>query len=164
MPKIIGHRTTGKARGKEALCLNFVEGGDCHLTSGKCLLGLGGALAENRKGECEFHGNFDVWVTQKNQLLITDMGFPSEEPKQCLALGINENLARKIALDKVDKLGTCTLTTERRCLKCGKQFWITQHTSKPGLLETGKGYFCPDCFGEDESKEERLGVLRYWCG
>jgi DNA-directed RNA polymerase subunit RPC12/RpoP len=146
------------------LCLNFVEGGDCHLTGGKCLLGLSGASAANRNGDCEFHGIFDVWVTQKNQLLITDMGFPSEEPKQCLALGINETLARKIASDKVDKLGTCILTTERRCLKCRRQFWITQHTSKFGLLETGKGYFCPDCISEGRSIEERLGVLRYWCG
>jgi hypothetical protein len=146
------------------MCLNFVEGGDCHLTGGKCLLGLSGASAENRNSDCELHGNFDVWVTQKNQLLITDLGFPSEEPKQCLALGINETLARKIAADKVDELRTCILTTERRCLKCRRQFWVTQHASKRGLLETGKGYFCPDCIDEGRSLEERLSVLRYWCG
>jgi hypothetical protein len=146
------------------LCLNFVEGGECHLTGGKCLLGLSGASAENRNSGCEFHGNFDVWVTGKNQILITDLGFPSEEPKQCLALGINETIARKIASDKVDKLRTSILTTERRCLKCRRKFWITQHTSNAGLLDTGKNYLCPDCIGEVRSIEDRLGVLCYWCG
>jgi len=146
------------------LCLNFVEGGGCHVTGGKCVLGLRGASAENRDGDCKLHGMFDVWVTQENQLLITDMGFPSEEPKQCLALGVDEKLARKIASNKVSELRTSILTTERICSICEKHYWISEHPPQSGLLEIGKGYLCPHCARESKSVKERLGVLRYWCG
>jgi len=129
-------------------------------------LGLNGALAKNHDGVCELHGRFDVWLTHKNDILITDMGFPSEEPKQCLALGVHLTLAKKIAENKMRKLRTSVITSERRCFKCQKRYWLSEHRRPAGLLEVGIGYLCPDCIGENQSVdvEERLGVLRYWCG
>jgi len=148
------------------LCLNFVEGDGCYATGGKCLLGLNGASAKNRDGGCELHGKFDVWLTHKNDLLITDTGFPSDEPKQCFALGVHLTLARQIAANKMRQLRTSVITTERRCFKCQERYWVSEHRRPAGLLEIGIGYLCPDCIGESKSVdvEQRLGVLQYWCG
>ena len=148
------------------MCLNFVKGGSCYATGGQCLLGLNGALAKNHDGECELQGMFDVWLTHKNDILLTDMGFPSEEPKQCLAFGVQLTLAKKIAENKIRQLRTSIITSEHRCFKCQKRYWVSEHRRPAGLLEIGIGYLCPDCIGESKSVdvEERLGVLRYWCG
>jgi hypothetical protein len=134
-------------RGAE-LCQNFVQRGGCHATGEKCLLGSLGMYAKNQDGECELHGGFDVWLTERNELLITDLGFPSEEPKQCLALGVNETLARKITVGRAQKLRTSILTTQRTCFKCGKQYWSSEHTTEEGLREVGKSKFCPHCISE----------------
>lgn len=148
------------------MCLNFVEGGGCHVLDGKCLLAERGATVRNSDGECELHGRFDVWLTEHNDLLITDMGFPSDEPKQCLALGVNESLARSIAMDKSKKLVTRVVTSERRCIRCGAFYWISQHKVSSGLAETGHSNFCPECIDRvtDQERERRLGAQRYWCG
>jgi len=150
----------------QSLCMNFVEGGFCHVTEEKCFLGLRGAKAKNVEGECDLHGKFDVWLTQGNNLLITDLGFPTDEPKQCFALGVKETVAREIASKKTEQLGTRIFTTERRCVRCGGQFWMSQYRDKAGLLETGHANFCPTCreFGIDEETEKRLGAQKYWCG
>lgn len=149
-----------------SLCLNFVEGGECHLIDGKCLLGDRGATAKNSDGECEFHGKFDVWLTEHNYLLITDMGFPSDEPKQCLALGVKESLARTIAMEKSKKLVTKVMTSERRCSRCEALYWTSQHKRSSGLVETGYNNFCPECINlvTDQERERKLGAQRYWCG
>ena len=99
-------------------------------------------------------------------MLITDMGFPSEEPKQCLALGVNENLARRIAAERAQKFGTSVLTSQRKCFKCGRRYWVSEHNHASGLQEIGQGYLCPDCMQKDTRKdfEKELGALRYWCG
>ena len=148
------------------MCLNFVQGGDCYATGAKCLLGLEGTSAKNTDHECLLHGKYDVWVMQDNGLLISDLGFPSEEPKQCLALGINEKLAKQIAAERSRKLGTTVLTTERKCLGCGRPFWYSDHENSPWNAETGKGYFCPDCLSHEteQSMTRKLGKLGYWCG
>ncbi|MGA3110309.1 MAG: hypothetical protein ABSD99_12805 [Candidatus Bathyarchaeia archaeon] len=148
------------------MCLNFVEGGRCHLIDGKCLLGERGATAKNSDGECEFHGKFDVWLTDRNDVFITDMGFPSDEPKQCLALGVKESLARTIATEKSEKFATTVMTSERGCIRCEALYWVSQHERSLGLHETGHNHFCPQCIGRvtDEEKERRLGAQRYWCG
>lgn len=148
------------------MCLNFVEGGRCYLIDGECLLGERGAIAKNSDGECEFHGKFDVWLTNANDVFITDMGFPSDEPKQCLALGVNENLARNIAAEKSKKFATKVMTSERRCVRCGTPYWVSQHQRPPGLHETGHNHFCPGCIDSvtELEKEIRLGAQRYWCG
>jgi hypothetical protein len=152
--------------GCRALCLNFVEGGGCHLFGGRCVLGERGAAAKNSEGECEFHGEFDVWLTEQNDLLITDMGLPSDEPKRCLALGVRENVARTIAMNESRKLGTKIMTSKRRCIRCGTVYWISHHNRSSGLLETGLNNFCPECINRltDQERERRLGAQRYWCG
>jgi hypothetical protein len=116
--------------------------------------------------ECELHGRFDVWVMQDDRLLLTDLGFPSDEPKQCLALGISQELATRIAGEKSQQLGTSLLTTQRKCLRCGMSFWMSDHGGSSGVLETGKAYFCPTCMRREteESIAKKLGILGYWCG
>ncbi len=148
------------------MCMNFVLGGVCYATGGKCLLGSNGSSAKNSDGECELHGGFDIWITHDNRLLISDMGFPSLEPKQCLALGINQALARRIAVDKSPQLGTTVLTTQRRCFRCARLYWISEHQDYSGSVQVGRAYFCPNCMAEkiDEVTAKRLGTLRYWCG
>ena len=148
------------------MCMNFVEGGFCHITGEKCFLGSRGAEAKNADGECELHGKFDVWLTQENNLILTDMGFPAEEPKQCFALGVKEGVAREIACKRAEQFGTKVLTTERRCVKCGDHYWMSQYGEPTGLLEIGRANFCPACrnFGIDEEMERRLGAQKYWCG
>jgi hypothetical protein len=149
-----------------SLCLNFVLGGDCHATGSKCILGPRGALVKNDALECELHGRYDVWVLQDDQLLVTDLGFPSEEPKQCLALGVNQRLAARIAGERSQALGTPILTTQHKCLQCGTRFWMSQHDASSVTPETGKGHFCPKCINQETERtiSGRLGALGYWCG
>ena len=148
------------------MCLNFVIGGNCHATGGKCTLGAMGASVKNETLECELHGRYDVWVLQDNRLLVTDLGFPSEEPKQCLALGINQGLAARIAAEKSQKLGTSILTTQQVCFQCGCRFWVSQHHGSSSAAEPGKRYLCPTCLGKESegSAAQRLGLLGTWCG
>lgn len=136
------------------------------MTGENCLLGLGGSYAKNYDATCELHGRFDVWVTQNDELLISDMGFPSAEPKQCLALGVNLGLARRVAREKSQQLGTKVITTQRRCFQCASFFWFSEHRASSGLVEIGQGYLCPRCMREriDETVKKKLGVMRYWCG
>lgn len=148
------------------MCLNFVQGAKCYAIGSRCILGEKGALARNDALECELHGRFDVWVMQDDKLLVTDLGFPSDEPKQCLALGINQRLATQIAEEKSQQLRSAVLTTQRKCLRCGTQFWMSEHDGSFGAPETGKGYFCPTCIRKEteDSVARKLGVLGYWCG
>jgi hypothetical protein len=148
------------------LCLNFVQGGRCHVTGGECHLGMRGDSVRNMDGECKLHGKFDIWVTQENDILITDMGIPSAEPKQCLALGINQVVAKRIAIQEARKLGTNILTTRRKCFRCARPFWVSDHDDSGGLAVVGQSHFCPFCIrGKiDHDMERRLGALQYWCG
>ena len=148
------------------MCLNFVQGGNCYATAGKCILGARGTTARNDALECELHGKYDVWVMQDDRLLVTDLGVPSDEPKQCLALGINQRLATRIAGEKSQQLRTTVITTQRQCLRCRTSFWISEHKGPYGAPETAKGYFCPTCvrLETQESVAKVLGNLGYWCG
>ena len=148
------------------MCLNFVRNGDCHVTSDKCLLRERGELARNQDRECPLHGGFDVWLMQDDRILVSDLGFPSEEPKQCLALGINEQLATQIAQDKSRKSKTIIQTSQRKCLRCGRSYWYSLHEGAAGHVQIEKGYFCPDCVSTEngESLTDSLGRLGYWCG
>jgi len=148
------------------LCLNFVRGGGCYATDGRCLLGLEGSSAKNDDRKCVLHGRFDVWVMQDDRLLISDLGFPSEEPKQCLALGINEQLARQIGGERSQQIGITFLTTERKCLGCEKKFWYSDHELSTKQAQTGRGYLCPNCLSHETEDDltRKLGYLGYWCG
>jgi DNA-directed RNA polymerase subunit RPC12/RpoP len=148
------------------LCLNFVEGGNCSATGGRCILGSRGALAKNDAVECDLQGKFDVWLMEDNKLLVTDLGIPSDEPKQCLALGINVRLATHIAQEKSRQLGSDVLTTQRKCFQCGVEFWMSEHAAFTDAIQTGKAYFCPSCIRQEteENVARKLGNLGYWCG
>jgi len=149
-----------------SVCLNYVQGGTCHATGGKCILGEAGVLARNDALACELQGKFDVWVMQDDRLFVSDLGIPSDEPKQCLALGINRKLATQIANEKSRGFGTSVVTTQRKCFCCGRSYWMSEHKRSAGNTETGRGYFCPSCIGQqtEQSLTERLGTLGYWCG
>jgi hypothetical protein len=146
--------------------LNYVQVGTCYATGGKCILGAEGALVRNNALACELQGKFDVWVMQDDRLLVSDLGIPSDEPKQCLALGINQKLATQIANEKSKGFGTSVVTTQRKCLCCGVPYWMSEHDSFVGNAETRKGYFCPSCIGRqtEDSLAKKLGILGYWCG
>jgi ferredoxin len=149
----------------KALCLNFIENGTCHVNGRKCILGARGAIARNEDYECELHGGFDVWVTDHN-LLVTDLGFPAEEPIQSLALRVNEEAAMAIALVKSDELTLPLTTSKRKCIRCGELYWMSSHVRSPGLIQNGCARVCPKCLGDVEGleMERRLGEQRYWCG
>ena len=149
----------------KALCLNFIENGRCHLNGGSCALGTRGAAARNENRECTLHGDFDVWVTDRG-LLVTDLGFPPEEPTQSLALGVNETVAMCIASEKSKEVGVPLVTSERRCIRCGASYWMSQHIRTSGLTQNGYTNFCPTCFIHvDRSEvENKLGEQRHWCG
>jgi hypothetical protein len=146
--------------------MNYVEGGKCSATGKKCLLGQSGSTASNYEGKCALHGAFDVWITQQDDLLISDFGGPSEEPKQSLALGVNRTLAEGIAHSRSTQVGIRVLTTQRRCLICKKPFWISEHENSEGLTKVGRSHLCPRCVGKEPDRllQEKLGSLRYWCG
>lgn len=148
------------------MCLNFVQGAICYATGGKCLLEARGASVTNQTMECKLHGRFDVWVMQDDRLLVTDLGFPSDEPKQCLALGINEELATKIAGEKARQGGRAVQTTKRKCLRCQTEFWTSGHLGLSYAAQIAKGYFCPSCIQQEteDSVVRKLGELGYWCG
>jgi hypothetical protein len=147
------------------MCLNFIQGGGCSVTRGRCQLAQAGSSARNEDGCCELHGQFDVWVNQDNAVLISDMGFPSDEPKQCLALGINRTLAEQVAEKKACELGTRIETTKHICIRCGRQFWTSRHDLTSGFAETGQSHLCPNCIHEkNEGIRRKLGDLQYWCG
>lgn len=148
-----------------SLCLNFVQGGKCYATRQDCLLGRDGALTNNESRKCSLHGKFDVWLTQNDRILVSDLGFPSEEPKQCLALGITEQLAAEIAQTRSRELGTKVLTTQRKCLGCGEDYWYSGHEEAKGV-RVARGYLCPNCLGNETEQgfAMKLGNLGHWCG
>ena len=147
------------------MCLNFVENGTCHIDGRKCILGARGAAARNEDSECELHGEFDVWVVAGN-LLVTDLGFPPEEPVQSVALGVNETVAMTIAADKSEQMGMPLTTSKRKCIQCGTLYWMSRHVRDSGIIQNGYTDFCPNCFCRVDSLQtkKRLDEQRYWCG
>jgi len=147
------------------LCLNFIDDKKCHINGRSCILGPRGATARNEDRQCQLHGDFDVWITQ-GTLLITDLGFPPEEPVQSIALGVNETVAMQVVEEKSMQLGIPLTTSKRRCMQCGKLYWVSRHTRTYGLARRGYVTFCPDCLGrlDRSTVESKLGENRYWCG
>jgi hypothetical protein len=147
------------------MCLNFVENARCHVDGRRCILGARGAFAKNEDHECRLHGDFDVWAIGR-RVLVTDLGFPPEEPAQSLALRVNETVAMTIALEKSARAGMSLTTSQRRCIQCGALYWISEHVRVSGMIQNGYTSFCPKCFGHVDSLgvERRLTEQRYWCG
>ena len=151
--------------GPRRLCLNFIEDGKCHVDGRSCILGSRGAAARNEDHECELHGGFDVWVTE-GKVMVTDLGFPPEEPVQSIALGVNETVAMATASEKSKQMGIPTTTSKRECIRCGAYYWVSHHARVPGLTRRGFVTFCPDCLSRLDhlDAESKLGENRYWCG
>ena len=148
------------------MCLNFIEDGRCHVNGKECILGPRGAVAKNENHECELHGDFDVWVMHDGSILVTDLGIPSEEPAQCLALGVSESVATTVGLEKSEQAAKPLRTSKRRCIRCGALYWMSQHIHTSGLIRYGYATFCPQCFDSIDYEEmgKRLSEQRYWCG
>jgi hypothetical protein len=147
------------------LCLNFMEDGKCHVNGRSCILGPRGAVARNQDHECELHGGFDVWVTN-GSILVTDLGFPPDEPVQSIALGVNETVAIQTASEKSNQMGIPLTTSKRICIECGALYWVSQHVRTLGLSRRGYVTFCPDCLGwlDQPDVGSRLSEARHWCG
>jgi len=130
-----------------------------------CILGAYGATARNDDRECELHGGFDVWVAQGN-LLVTDLGFPPDEPVQSIALGVNEIVAMEVASEKSKQMGIPLTTSKRKCIQCGSSYWVSQHLRVSGLARRGYVIFCPSCLDHvnHPDEESKLGQNRHWCG
>jgi len=147
------------------MCLNFIEEGYCHVTGGKCILGSRGATARNEQRQCELHGGFDVWLTQ-GKLLMTDLGFPPDEPVQSIGLGVSEAVASRLAAERSKHLGVPIITSQRRCIECGCLYWVSNHAHTSGLTRREYVIFCPTCLDKDgrHEIERRLVENRHWCG
>ena len=126
----------------------------CHVTDGGCLLGA----SYDPKHACALQGNFDVWVTIDDNVLISDIGSPSPEPKRSVALGVEKGVALEVAALTARKLSGEIITSEQKCRECGGLYWITEH--EYAKVRLGRRYFCPTCLrGISE-----IDVLDYWCG
>jgi hypothetical protein len=142
------------------MCLNFVQGGTCHVTGRECLLRSYDSLSR-----CELQGDFDVWITQEDDILLSDMGPPSGEPKRAIALGVKGELAQEIAMKTAKETGGRLRTTQHKCGSCGGTYWITDHDDVSGVAKIGRGYFCPFCIEEVDEREARsFGAPDSWCG
>ena len=136
------------------------------MTGEGCVFGESGSSVSNHDEKGHLHGAFDVWVTQQDELLISDIGWSFDEPKQNLALGINRLLAEEIAHQRSSQTGMKILNTQRRCLACENPFWISEHGNLGGLTDKRRTNLCPSCIGkgDDRSLQKKLDSSGYWCG
>jgi len=159
------------------LCLNYIQNGHCLVDGEPCLLGLHGSEARNEHRECVRHGPFDVWRTQEDSILVSDLGGPLGGVKDCYALGVSLEEARKTAQTISRNTGAKIVTTERTCGKCGAGFWPRADSVKCDTLSRLTGYFCSSCarFSDEAELDERLREvdeaqdmghidLSAWCG
>jgi hypothetical protein len=142
------------------LCMNYIEGGTCHVTGRECL--LGSSYDVNR--ECAIRGTFDVWVTCHDEVLISDIGSPSPEPKRSVALGVDKRVADEIAIFTARKNSLEIITSQQRCRQCGRRYWLTEHESST-VTRLGRRSFCSKCIERfDRSSVGKFDVPDYWCG
>ncbi len=158
------------------MCLNYIQNGHCLVDGGPCLLGLHGSEARNEHGECIRHGPFEVWRTQEDLILVSDLGGPLGGVKDCHALGVSLEEARRTAQAISRNTGAKVVTTERTCNKCGGRYWPRAESAKCGTPNRLAGYFCPSCAQltdettpDDHPKEveaQEMGHINLssWCG
>lgn len=146
------------------MCLNFVDNGTCSVTGKECILGAHGADSKNEAHECGLQGDYDVWVMHDG-VLVTDLGIPSKEPVQCLALGVNEQVAVAVASARSKLTAKPLQTSKRKCVRCGTLYWVSEHKRAHGLVTYGYGTFCPRCFGPEHLEiGKSCSEVHYWCG
>lgn len=142
------------------MCMNFVEGGICHATRQKCILGP----VHQPNQLCHLQGCFDVWITQDDNILLSDMGPPSPEPKRSMALGVEKELAISIAQAAAREMACRIFTSKQICHQCGRSYWISEHESE-GTPRLGRRHFCPKCIlTVDQKTSATKAELNYWCG
>lgn len=159
------------------LCLNYIQGGLCLLDGRPCLLGARGQEALNQDRQCSRHGSFDVWRTREGLILISDLAGPCEGAVDCYGLGISLQEATEAAKREAQSLSAKTVTTERKCAKCGERFWPRGDLTKTITPSRASGYFCASCLklaSEAELHEywKEIGStsdmsqidLNEWCG
>ena len=138
-------------------CGNRGSYGVCHVTHQTC--SLSGNLTAY---ECGLRGAFDVWIRLDNAILLSDIGPPSPEAKQLVALGVTKELAGKLALETARSTKSRIVTTQLTCRHCGGHYWITDHDSMD-TPKTGRRTLCPHCV-------KSIGMVTgpiadaYWCG
>ena len=135
-----------------------MEGALCRVTGKDCLLGT----SYDTKHACELNGNFDVWVTIDDDVLISDIGSPSPEPKRSVVLGVNQDVALEVAELTARTMSSAIITSQQKCRKCGCSYWIAEHECTK--LRVGRRYFCPDCIRGFEGKSDVFDFVDYWCG
>ena len=155
--KGIASRVQLEIEGALMVCMNFVEGGICHATGQRCLLGA--VYQPNQL--CDLQGSFDVWITQDDNILLSDMGPPSPEPKRSVALGVEKELAIRIAQKTAGKMLCKIFTSQQICHQCGRSYWISQHELE-GSPRLGRRHFCPKCIPTTDEKTAK--ILNFWCG
>ena len=141
------------------MCMNYVEGGKCHVTRGDCLLGTFNGL----NSHCALHGAFDVWVTCDDKILISDIGSPSPEPKRSVALGVRKRVADEAAEHAAKETSSDIVTTQQRCRECGRLYWISEH-ERSTVTKLGRRHFCPVCINKVHSRAAGFDLPEYWCG
>ena len=141
------------------MCMNYVEGGKCHVTRSECLLGT----SYSANGRCALLGGFDVWVTFDDKILISDIGSPSPEPKRSVALGVGKSVADEVAVLAAKETSGEIITTRQKCRECGGLYWISEH-ERSTVTKLGRRHFCPVCIGKVHSaRTAGFDLPEYWC-
>jgi hypothetical protein len=82
------------------MCLDYKDG-NCIVTDKKCKFGEEGE--DLSMGECDLHGDYDVWLTDAN-IVVTKGGNEPEDKKKALGHGLNFLVADELAYKKSKKL------------------------------------------------------------
>jgi hypothetical protein len=123
-----------------------------------CVLGSRGDKARNQDRECVRHGTFDVWRTSEGRVLISDLGGPYDNVKDCYALGISLEEATRIARTQAQFSHAKIVTTERKCTRCGTRFWPRARLLDSKMRGRAANYFCESCLELTPAAE----LSKYW--
>jgi hypothetical protein len=113
---------------------------------------------KNERNECVRHGPFDVWRTQDDSILMSDLGAPYDSVKDCYALGASIEEATKIARALSENSRGKIITTERVCRRCGARFWPRANRLGSDAQGPVRDRFCDLCARLGSGTELR----EYW--
>jgi|Deesub1362A_J573_1020465.scaffolds.fasta_scaffold00023_221 hypothetical protein len=82
------------------MCLNYKDG-NCIVTNKKCKFGEDGE--DLSMGDCDLHGDYDVWVTDK-KIIVAKTEKGSKGEGKVLGYGLNFLVADELAYKKSKKL------------------------------------------------------------
>jgi len=113
---------------------------------------------KNERNECMRHGPFDVWRTQEDSVLISDLGVPYDGVKDCHALGVSLEEVTKIVRALSQNSQVRIITTERACKKCGARFWPRANRLGSDVRGPVRDHFCDSCARLRSGSE----LMKYW--